>query len=171
MQSIIISSTSKLSPKHLPAPTFPLHHSAACCCWWHISAVCPSLSPPSHPLHASLNLSLLPFLASSPPVLSSEQPERTSPLKCRPARKHGSCPGAPPPALLFSSCCLCFMAAGSHILTSKSAWFRICIPTRGTHSAHKIKKTDRQTCRDRRRNAHTWMHRQTLTQTGVYTQT
>ena len=37
--------------------------------------------------------------------------------------------------------------------------------TLGAHSAYKKK---RQTCRDRLRNAHTWMHKQTLTQTDVY---
>lgn len=109
-----------------------------------------------------------PSLVSSPPVLSSEQSKRTSPQKQKSTRKHGSCPAAPQPALLFSSCCLCFMAAGSHILTSNSAWLRICMCTNAERAAH-TRGTDKQTCRDRCINAYTLVCSQSHTQTHTHT--
>lgn len=58
------------------------------------------------------------------------------------------------------------MAAGSHILTSKSAWLRMCIRTQAERSQHaKNGKANMQ------RQAYTWMHKLTLTQSDVYTQT
>lgn len=164
MQSILTSPTGKLSLKHLPAATFPFITQRLLLLVTSFCRLSVSVSSFLSSYFIPQSFSP-PFLVSSPPVLLSEQLLRTSLLKEGPTQKHGSYPSAPRPALLFSSYSLHFMAAGSHILTSKSAWLRICICTRRTHSAHR--KLDRQTCRGRHRNIYTWMH--THTDRRVYT--
>lgn len=131
MQSIITSPTGETFTETSSSCNF--QHSAACCFWGHLSAVCLLLLTLF--FHPSISLSP-PFLMSSPPVLSpgaagedfSAQIEADSETW-----QLSRCTSTRP---LFSSCCLRFMAAGSHILTSKSAWLGIYIRTHSEHTQH-----------------------------------
>lgn len=171
MQSILTSPAGKLSAKHAPSRNF-----SARGCRRHPPAVCPSPCPPSQRLPSSNNLSFslspTPLLLTSSPTcafigaagedFSSESAGRPGRLATVPEHLHLP--------FLSSSCCLRFTAAGSHISTSKGAWLRICLGGEGV--AHKQTAVEKKTKKENmQRQAYTRMHRLTLTQAGVYTQT
>lgn len=166
MQSILTSPSGKLSPKHLPAATFQFHHLAACCCGRH----------PSVPfcllllilfLHSLRSLSLSHVLFTCPFIRAARddffakiEPNLETWQLSRYTSTH---------PLVFQLLSPLYGSWQTHFDLKKCMAQNMYPHTGRVHKAHK--KMDRQTCRDRRRNAYTWMHRQTLTQPDISTHT
>lgn len=140
MQSILTHPNQQSFTKYSPFASLQLHLTTACCWRWHPSASCPPLSPPSHHLLSTPKLSPLPFSRSL--YLCYRQRKKNNKnstilwllqVKCR-LRSMATCLTRLHLPSRFLAVFFILWQLAATIVTSKTAWLRLCPHTRAESS-------------------------------------